>query len=60
MQLEDLNFNKITRSSIQYCYDIETFQNYFCVAFYNGKTLIQSEIGLGVNQLERDKEFYSR
>lgn len=57
MQLEDLNFNKITRSSIQYCYDIETFQNYFCIAFYNGKTLIQHEIGLGVNQLEEIKDF---
>jgi len=57
LQIEDLNFKKITRSSIQYCYDIETFQNYFCIAFYNGKTLFQYEIGLGINQLQEIKDF---
>lgn len=57
MELQDLNFKNITRNSIQYCYDIETFQNYFCIAFYNGRIFKQFEIGLGENQLSETKDF---
>lgn len=57
MQLQDIQFKNLNRDSIQYVYDIETFQNYFCIAFYNGKVFKQFEIGLGENQLEEIKDF---
>lgn len=45
------------KSKLGYVYDVETYPNFFCVSFYNGRDHIQFEISSRKNQLQEIIEF---
>lgn len=42
-----------------YVYDIETYPNYFCAVFKNGKIIHKFEISDRINELSKFKQFYN-